>query len=211
MANNYCVTSFTLKDSNGKPAALGGLGLHLFTHLPGMEWFEPGTGKGVYEGGADTTYLLDLLTDLLTANDMFDPDLDLAASLKALGGTDDMVELVKRWSTVGCLTIIDLYDLARLEPGASLYSVSITEGWWCDKYRHDEFGGFGTYVSPVVAVSEASNSAPRVGEYLEEALGMDEPGLRAAAVLKSEVLDPILLSMDEDMRADVVQALKGLL
>lgn len=211
MANNYSVTSYTLRDAHGHPAVLGPISSLLFTRLPGESTYYPDSATGVYDDTCDADEILYLLTDKLSADDNFDADRGLVDSLKALGATEAMLEVAAGWDTIGCLRITDLYDLAVKEPGATLYSLAMETGWWCDKNRVGEFGGYGCYVSPVVAVEESSPSAVRIGADMDEALGLDETGTRAAGILKRDVLDPILLSMEEDRRCFVIQALKELL
>lgn len=208
MANNYSVTSYTLRSAAGTPAILGPIGLRLFSNLPGDGWFSEATGTGIYDGCCDFDSLLDILD---SDSDDFDPERDIAVSLKALGATDAMIEVAAGWNPDFNLSVDCLYELARLEPGACLHSLALETGFWCDKNRHGEFGGYGCYISPAVVLEEGSQSALSIGADLEEALGLDNPAQRVAGILKKDLLDPILKSLSDDVRDEVLAALKDLL
>lgn len=211
MENSYSTTSFSLRGSNGEPAIIGPFGQLMIDSVIREGWFTKESGQGLYEYiGDQDDVIADLVHDLPgDTPDNLEEALKLYQQHHPEQITDGMLERAREFDLEGG-GFSEVIDLIRLEPGCDLHELAEETGYWCDKNRHGEFGGYGWYWSPAFAMGLSSQFVAALGTEITKAAAKKDAS-EIAKLLLDRFVQPATDHLAPDLRKQVLAELEGLL
>lgn len=209
MANNYITTSFSLRAANGQPAIIGPFGQLLIDSVIREGWFCNESGKGLYEYiGDQDDVISDLVHDLPGETpDNLEEALRLYQTHHPEQITEAMLKKAKEFDLEGG-GLYEVVELIRLEPGSDIHELAEESGFWCDKSRHGEFGGYGWYWSPAFAMGLSSQFVVDLGTKITKAAAKEDAS-EIAKLLIEYFVQPATEHLPPNLRKQVLVKLEG--
>lgn len=210
MANSYSTTSFSLRGTNGGAAIIGPFGQLMIDSVIREGWFTNESGEGLYEYIGDQDDVIgDLVHDLPGETpDNLEEALRLYQSHHPEQINEAMLEKAKEFDLErgGFSEVI---DLIRLEPGSDIHELAEESGYWCDKNRHGQFGGYGWYWSPAFAMGLSSQFVVDLGTKITKAAAKKDAS-EIAKLLLDRLVQPATDRLPPDLRKQVLAELEGM-
>lgn len=181
-------------------------------------WFEISQGLGVSECSNLAENVVEALRDSFPES-VTAASVTIVDALKELRAANESLvnqDMIDKAIALGFESLDSEPDpygmsgIASVEPGADVTHIFVESGWVCDKLRHGEFGGCGSFSSEKVRVGSDSGDAYHLGVAITTALSAGDIH-KAADAIKQTLLKSLLNSMSEKDGQEVTQALAALL